>query len=701
MDIDKQHIAGEIERLREEIRRHNYLYYVEDSPEISDTEYDALFDRLSELENANPELISPDSPTQRVGAAPASAFESVAHEIPMLSLGKVTSEGEFLAFHKRVCEGIRNENSAEGQNSSELPLFFDSDIDSEGSVPQILYSCEPKLDGLAVSVRYENGILVLGATRGDGARGEDVTQNIRTIKSIPLKLRRNFPVLEARGEVVFPKSKFAEMNLSRIEQGEEPFANPRNASAGSLRQLDPKITAERPLEAFFYAIGALDLDDEAPPKSHREELGLLRRAGLRSVPLAETLNGTREVADYFARIAEIRESLDFEIDGVVVKVDDIETQRRLGEISRSPRWAVAWKFPAQEKVTTLEDVLWNVGRTAAVTPVAVLAPIEIAGVTVQRASLHNEDQIEKLGLKIGDKVLVRRAGDVIPYIVRAMVELRTGAEREIIPPEKCPDCESELVKEPGDVYRRCPNISCPAVVAESLTHWASRGAMDIDGLGPKQIAQLLRENLIADVADLYRLRKEDVANLERFAEKSAENLVEAINASKNRLLARFINALGIRHVGETVAKLLSAEFGSLDNLAKATAEDLTRIEGVGPEIAGAVVDFFGNENNRKLIEKLRNLGVEPIPPDSIEKKEAVLKGLTFVITGTLSKPREDIKAFLESHGAKVSSSISRATDYLIHGDSPGSKLEKARQLNVKTLDEPELREFFRERSITF
>jgi DNA ligase (NAD+) len=701
MDIDKQLIAEEIERLREEIRRHNYLYYVVDLPEISDSEYDALFDRLSALEEANPESISPDSPTQRVGAEPATAFKSVAHSIPMLSLGKVTSQGEFLAFHKRVRDGLRQDNATERSNSIELPSVFDSDSESDGSEAQILYSCEPKLDGLAVSVRYEDGVLVLSATRGDGNLGEDVTQNIRTIKSIPLKLRQKFPVLEARGEVVFPKSKFAAMNEMRIERGEEPFANPRNAAAGSLRQLDPKITAERPLEAFFYAVGAIDLGAEEPPKSHREELELLRKAGLRVVPLAEPLNGPLEVAEYFKRIAEIRESLDFEIDGVVVKVDDIETQRRLGEISRSPRWAVAWKFPAQEKVTTLEGVLWNVGRTAAVTPVALLTPVEIAGVTVQRASLHNEDQIEKLGLKIGDKVLVRRAGDVIPYIVRAMEELRTGGEREIIPPEKCPDCGSELVKEIGDVYRRCPNISCPSVVAESLTHWASRSAMDIDGLGPKQIAQLLRENLIADVGDLYRLRKEDVANLERFAEKSAENLIEAIRASKNRPLARFINALGIRHVGETVAKMLSAEYGSLDKLAQASVEDLTLIEGVGPEIAKAIVDFFGNENNRKLIEKLRNLGVEPILPEKESKTEAILEGLTFVLTGTLSRPRDEIKAILESYGAKVSGSVSQATDYVIHGDSPGSKLDKANQLNVKTLDEEALREFFRDRGIAF
>ncbi len=676
MEKEKHDIQREIEKLRDEIRRHNYLYYVEDSPEISDQEYDALFDRLIELEEAHPELITQDSPTQRVGAEPASEFQSVEHEIPMLSLGKVTSEEDFRAFHKRVCDGLGIDGSAE-----------------------IRYSCEPKLDGLAISIRYEDGALVLGATRGDGKTGEDVTHNIKTIKSIPLKLRKSIPVLEARGEVVFPKDKFAEMNERRVEKGEDPFANPRNAAAGSLRQLDSKITAERPLEAYFYAIGALDTGNIEPPKNHEEELELLRSAGLRTVPHAESMSGPGEVANYFEKTSEIREELDFEIDGVVVKVDDKGYQERLGEISRSPRWAIAWKFPAQEKVTTLEDVIWNVGRTAAVTPVAVLAPVEIAGVTVKRASLHNEDQIEKLGLKIGDKVLVRRAGDVIPYVVRAMEELRTGAEDEIIPPEKCPDCESNLVKEPGDVYRRCPNISCPAVVAESVTHWASRGAMDIDGLGPKQIAQLLKEGLIEDVAGLYALKKEDIEKLDRFGEKSAENLIEAIRESKTRPLDRFINALGIRHVGETVAGQLAEEFQSLEAIADVGMEDLTRIDGIGPEIASAVVDFFRNESNRKLIERLRDMGVEPQKPKTPKGTE--LEGITFVITGTLTRPRDEISKLLESHGAKVTGSVSGATDYVIHGESAGSKLDKAKAKNIDLLDEDQLRDFLDERGIEY
>lgn len=678
MSENKQDVIKEIEKLREQIRRHNYLYYVKDSPEISDEQYDALFDRLQELEKQHPELVTPDSPTQRVGAEPAPEFETVRHEIPMLSLNKVTTRKDFDSFHRRVCEllGVTVET-------------------------QIRYSCEPKLDGLAVSVRFENGRLVLGATRGDGTRGEDVTQNIKTIKSIPLRLREEYPVLEARGEVIFPKSKFEKMNEERVKKGDEPFANPRNAAAGTLRQLDSKITASRPLDAYFYAIGAIDLGDRVIPSNHEEELALLEEVGIRVVPLAESMDGPDAVADYFKRISEMRDDLDFEIDGVVVKVDDRESQEKIGEISRSPRWAVAWKFPAQEKVTTLEDVIWNVGRTAAVTPVALLAPVEIAGVTVKRASLHNEDQIEKQGLKIGDKVLVRRAGDVIPYVVRAMEELRTGAEREIVPPKICPECESELVKEPGDVYRRCPNISCPAVIAESLIHWASRGAMDIDGLGPKQIAQLLQEDLIEDVADLYALKKEDLIPLERFAEKSAENIVEAIQESKHRPLRRFLNALGIRHVGETVARQLVDEFRSMEAIKNASEEELMAIEGIGPEIANAVVDFFDNESNLKLLNKLHEYGVEPEPPEEEPEIKKRLEGMTFVITGTLSKPRGEIKKLLQSYGARVTGSVSGATDYLIHGESPGSKLDKADKLGVNKLDEDQLREFLAKRDIEF
>ncbi|HHS49907.1 MAG TPA: NAD-dependent DNA ligase LigA [candidate division Zixibacteria bacterium] len=669
-------IIEEIERLREEIRRHNYLYYVLDAPEKNDAEFDALFDRLVELEREHPELITPDSPTQRVGGEPSSEFKQVRHTLPMLSLGKATSHGEFIAFHNRICDGLG--------------------ISRESKVR---YACEPKLDGLAVELVYREGALVLASTRGDGIIGEDVTANVRTIRSIPLTLREKHPLVEVRGEVVFPRAEFDKMNEQRVADGAEPFANPRNAAAGSLRQLDSKVTAERPLTAWFYGIGALDLEGEFPPTTHTEELELIARLGLKRIFMAKTLEGPDEVARYFEEISKQRDELGVEIDGVVVKVDEIGRQRMLGEISRSPRWAVAWKFPAQEKITRLVDVIWNVGRTAAVTPVAVLDPVEIAGAMVQRASLHNEDQIKRLGIKIGDSVRVRRAGDVIPEVVSPLEELRTGDETEIVPPEDCPVCSAHLVKEPGDVYRRCPNISCPAIVAEAIEHWASRTGMDIDGLGPKQVEQLLAEGLIADVADLYMLKPEQLIELERFAEKSAERLVQAIDASRERPLGRFIHALGIRHVGESNARLLAEKFQSLENLSSATAESLVEIDGIGPEIAASVVDFFTNEENRALLEKLDRAGVRPIPPEN-SAGDRPLEGRTFVITGTLDKPRDAIKAILTSAGAKVASSVSSKTDFLIAGDSPGSKLDRARELGVEVISGDTLDEFLRERGVS-
>ena len=664
-DFDKT--KREIERLREEIRRHNYLYYVLDAPDISDAQYDAIFDRLEKLETGHPSLVTPNSPTQRVGAKPSSKFEQVRHSTPMLSLGKVTSRIEFLAFHKRVSE--------------RLGLPDDSQID---------YYCEPKLDGLAIEIVYENGNLTMAATRGDGIVGEDVTQNVRTIKSIPLELRNDHPRVEVRGEVIFPLEEFHRMNEERISAGKEPFANPRNAAAGSLRQLDPKATAARPLDAYFYALGTLELFMRPVPTTHGEELKLLSDLGLKVVRYAKPASGPAAVERYFENISVRRDDLPFEIDGVVVKVDEIAVQRRLGEVSRSPRWAVALKFPAQEKVTRLLDVIWNVGRTSVVTPVAKLEPVELAGAIVRRASLHNEDHIQRLGIEIGDSVVVRRAGDVIPKIVRPMTELRTGDERKIIPPSQCPVCGANLVKEHGDVFLRCPNVSCPAVIAESLTHWASRGAMDIDGLGPKQIEQLLSANLIADVADLYRLETEQLIDLERFAEKSAQNLIAAIDNSQNRPLWRFLFALGIRHVGETVARFLADRFRSIDAIIEATENDLTAIDGIGPEIAHAVIDFFKAKENLELLEKLSSKNVSPEPLERLRESTA-LSGLTFVISGSLSVPRDKIKATLVEAGAMVASSVSSKTSYLVAGDSPGSKLDRAQSLNVDVIDETELR----------
>jgi len=674
--MEKEQARAEIDKLREQIRTHNYLYYVKDNPEISDQQYDTLFDRLSELEKEFPDLITEDSPTQRVGANPATEFESAMHTLPMLSLSKVTSENEFETFHRRVCDNLGISEST-----------------------QIRYVCEPKLDGLAIEIIYRNGSLERGLTRGDGFTGEDVTQNIRTIQSIPLVLREKHPLVEVRGEVIFPLKKFERMNQKRIDSGDEPFANPRNAAAGSLRQLDPSVTAERPLDAYFYALGAIELNGRDELSTHEQELDLIEKLGLRRVPHTRTFDGHRAVKEYFQEISENRDGMSFEIDGMVVKVNSIADQQALGQISRSPRWAVAWKFAAQEKITQLKDVIWNVGRTAAVTPVAILEPIELAGAKIKRASLHNEDQIERLGIRIDDSVVVRRAGDVIPEVVRPVEELRTGDEIEIIPPEKCPICGSKLVKEADDVYRRCTNLSCPAIVAESLTHWASRGAMDIEGLGPKQIRQLLGENLVKSPVDLYHLKEEQIEQLERFAEKSAKNLIESIQKSKNRELYRLIFALGIRHVGESTAKLLANRFASIKNLKKASYEELIDIEGIGPEIAESIVNFFENPQNQELLQKLFDSGMEPISPQKTQSGKTPLDGLTFVITGSLSVPRNTIKDNLEKYGGKVTGSVSKKTDYVIVGEAPGSKLDKANKLDIPILDQEGLVEFLKEKNV--
>ncbi|MCK5833935.1 NAD-dependent DNA ligase LigA [bacterium] len=674
---DKQRIAREIELLREEIRRHNHNYYILDRSEISDAEYDSLFDRLAALEKEHPELITLDSPTKRVGAEVSKEFAQVRHSSPMLSLSKAMSQNEFMDFHNRVCDALKVSRDK-----------------------KIKYICEPKLDGLAIEIVYLDGILRLAATRGDGIVGEDVTLNARTIRTIPLKLSESHPRVEVRGEVIFPKARFDNMNKERCLRGEEPFANPRNAAAGSLRQLNSKITAQRPLDAMFYGLGALELEGETPPKNHTEELKFITRLGMKPIFKPQTCEGYGEVAAYFEDISRERENLDFEIDGVVIKVNNIDYQRLLGEISRSPRWAVAWKFPAYEKVTRLKEVFWNVGRTAAIIPVALLEPVELAGATVKRASLHNEEQIERLALKIGDTVVVRRAGDVIPEVVRPLEELRTGEEIDIIPPEDCPVCGARLVKEPGDVFRRCPNVSCPAVVAESIEHWASRLAMDIDGLGPKQIEQFLNKSLIFDVADLYKIQAEQILLLDRFGEKSARNLIKAIEHSKERPLWKFIYALGVRHVGESIAKILADRFKSMDLLKNVDFEDLTSIEGIGPEIANSIKDFFTNPQNLNLLDKLNDVGVEPFFTETTLGAKP-LDSLNFVITGTLSLSRDKIKATLERAGAKVTVSVSSKTDFVVYGDSPGSKLDRARQLGVETIDESGLNRLLKSRRVIY
>lgn len=663
-EIEK--VKKEIEWLRKEINRHNYLYYVLAQPEISDAEYDALFDRLVELEKLYPELVTPDSPTQKVGAPPVEEFGIVIHKIPMLSLSKANTFEEFTDFDRRCKEILNLEQSY-----------------------KIDYVGEPKLDGLSVSLIYENGILKEGSTRGDGIQGEDVTQNVKTIRSVPLRLKDDetqVKYIEIRGEVIIHRHDFEKLNEERIKKGEPPFANPRNAAAGSLRQLDPKITRSRPLDAFFYSIAEID---GIKIETHLEELEIIKKLGLKVIPVYKLCIGVDEAKMFYESIQSERERFSFDMDGVVFKVNKLEWWPILGEISRSPRWAIAWKFPAEEAVTELLDVQWNVGRTGAVTPVAILKPVRVSGVEVRKATLHNEEEIKRKGLLIGDKVIVRRAGEVIPEVVKPLIEQRKGDEKEIPTPRNCPVCGSELVRD-GEVLIRCPNVSCPAVIEESIIHFASRGAMDIEGLGNKLIVQLIKAGLVKDPADLYLLRKDDLLKLERMGDKLATNILEAIEKSKKTTLPRLIYALGIRNVGEHTAELLAEHFGSLENLMNASIEELMSIREIGPIVARSIREYFDSQANRKLIEKLLSVKIEYEPIKKEVKKGLPLEGKSFVFTGTLNSfTREEAERIVIELGGKVSSSVSSKTDFLVVGSEPGSKLEKARKLGVKTINEEE------------
>ncbi len=670
MGEDLEKVREEIERLRREIERHNYLYYVKNAPEISDEEYDALFARLLELERRYPQFDDPNSPTHRVGAPPAEEFATVEHPVPLLSLDKATSFGEFMDFHGRVLRFLG---------------------ERDGS--RVWYTATPKLDGLSVRLRYEYGRLVLGATRGDGFRGEDVTQNVRTIRTLPHYLldeeAAKLPVVEFRGEVVFHRDDFERLNEELLSRGEKPFVSARNAAAGSLRQLDPNITAKRPLKVYLYDVIYCE---GRRFSSHYEELMFIERAGLPLVPHAKLCRSPEEVRSYFEWACENRESFPFETDGVVVKVNDIDQQRRLGAVSHHPRYAVAWKFPSQEVMTTLLDVVWSVGRTGAVTPVAVLEPVFVAGATISRATLHNEDEIQRLGVRIGDKVMIRRAGDVIPEVVRPVVELRTGDEREITPPEFCPVCGAKLSRPPGEVIRRCPNRFCPAQVAESIKHFVSRKAFDIEGLGDKQIETLLRAGLIKDAADLFTLTPDKLIPLERWGRRLAEKIVGNIQKAKRIPLDRFIYALGIPGVGEHLAQVLAEHFGSLDRLRNATYDELVAINEIGPSTAQAIIDFFADEHNKSFIEKLFSVGVEVEVPEA-EEGEKPFAGKTFVFTGALSSmTREEAQELVRRLGGRAASSVSRKTDFVVVGENPGSKYQKALQLGVKTITEEEFLE---------
>lgn len=662
----EQTLQQQVESLRAELRHHNYLYYVLDDPAIPDAEYDRLFRELQALETAHPELVDANSPTQRVGGKALSEFGEVKHAIPMLSLGNVFNDEELLAFEKRIHDRLKSAQTIE-------------------------FVAEPKLDGLAISLRYEKGVLVCAATRGDGETGEDVTSNVRTLKTVPLHLLGSgWPdVLEVRGEIYMPKAGFNALNDKLRKDGAKVFVNPRNAAAGSLRQLDPRITAQRPLAMFCYAVGQVEGGEVAD--THAAILEQFRHWGLRVCPDSRIVQGAQGCLDYYRVMGERRTGLPYDIDGVVYKVNSMALQQTLGFVSRAPRWAIAHKFPAQEEITTVEDVEFQVGRTGALTPVARLKPVFVGGVTVSNATLHNMDEIERKDVRIGDFVIIRRAGDVIPEVARVILDKRPEDARIITLPEHCPVCASEVTRPEGEAVARCSGgLYCPAQVKEAIKHFASRRAMNIDGLGDKLVEQLFTLGLIQHVDDLYRLKPEQVAAMERMGQKSAENLLNAIHKSCSTTLERFIYALGIREVGESTAKTLAKHFGSLQALQSADEETLKGVPDVGPVVAANIAHFFSEPHNLETITRLQELGVHWRDYEVKPAEQLPLTGKTYVITGTLSRSRDDIKADLEALGAKVAGSVSKKTTAVIAGESAGSKLEKAESLGIEILDEQAL-----------
>ena len=655
--------SNEIRKLREAIEHHNHLYYVLDAPQIDDDEYDALFRRLRALEEAHPELITPDSPTQRVGAAPSDGFASVRREIPMLSLANAFDEQGLRDFDRRTRAAL------------------DADV--------VRYVAEPKLDGLSVELVYRSGRFESGSTRGDGLVGEDVTANLRTIRSIPLRLRAAKPpaLLEVRGEVYIEKAALVDLNRAREAAGQPPFANPRNLAAGSLRQLDSRMTAERPLWFYGYDIGRTR---GISIGSQEELLATLSELGVRVNSLFAVCNGIDDAIAFYTRLQSERESLSYEADGVVLKVDDFGARAQLGQISRSPRWAIAAKFKAAQEVTRLLDIEVSVGRTGVMTPVAVLEPVRVAGVEISSATLHNEDEIRAKDLRIGDMVVVQRAGDVIPQVVKTLPEQRTGEERPFVMPKTCPVCGSPAVRLEGQVAHRCLNTACPARMVQSLLHFASKAALDVDGFGPKLARQMFEQGLVNGLADLFRLNRGDVAALDRMGEKSAANLLEAIERAKSTTLPRLLFGLGIPEVGFTTAEILARSFGSLDALTEATEEDLTQIEGIGPQTAEALVRYFGSDENRSTLSDLQSVGLDIAPMEARGPTSGSLSGKRFVFTGTLdTMTRAKAQSLVRTHGGAVSSSVSRATDYVVVGRDPGSKAERARDLDVEILSEEE------------
>jgi DNA ligase (NAD+) len=668
--------AKRVAWLRDELDRHNYQYYVLDAPTIPDAEYDALFSELQALELEHPELQTPDSPTQRVGGEPLSAFDSVRHRVPMLSLNNGFAADDVLNFDRRCAQGLGRTAPAAGEQD----LFSAADA--------VEYACELKFDGLAMSLRYEDGRLVQAATRGDGETGEDVTVNVRTIKAIPLKLRGQAPaVLEVRGEVFMYRGDFDKLNERQAEAGEKTFVNPRNAAAGSLRQLDPRITAKRPLSFFAYGLGELQGVDRPP--THSVMLDGFAALGLPVCKDRAVVKGAQGLLDFYRDIGQRRDALPYDIDGVVYKVNALAEQERLGFVSRAPRFALAHKFPAQEMTTIVEDIEVQVGRTGAITPVARLKPVFVGGVTVTNATLHNEDEIRRKDVHIGDTVIVRRAGDVIPEVVGVVTERRPADARAFVMPTACPVCGSHIEKLEDEAIARCTGgLICAAQRKQALLHFAQRRAMDIEGLGDKLVEQLVDQGIVRTPADLFKLGVAKLAALERMADKSAANLVVAIDASRETTMNRFIFALGIRHVGEATAKDLARHFGKLDALMAADEAALLEVNDVGPVVAQSIAHFFAEPHNVEVIEQLRAAGVHWAESEPVAKAPAPLSGKTFVLTGTLpTMSREDAKELLEAAGAKVAGSVSKKTDYVVAGAEAGSKLDKAEALGVPVLDE--------------
>ena len=656
-----------IEQLRDQIRKHDYHYYVLDSPLITDREYDELLAELKSLEAEYPELVTPDSPTQRVGGEPLPGFTTVRHRVPLLSLDNTFSREELVEFNRRI----------------QARLFPE----------EISYVCELKIDGVSIALIYEDGLLTSAATRGDGVVGENVTQNVRTIRTLPLRLRDPVPRLEVRGEIYIAKQDFVRLNREREERGEKTFANPRNSAAGSLRQLDPRVTASRPLKAFIYDLLYLEgpeICDQA------EVLDFLRSQGFPVNPHWRLVSGIDEIWDYCQEWRERRHELDYETDGVVVKLNPLKTRETMGFTAKSPRWATAFKFPAEEKETRILEIELNVGRTGVITPTAVMTPVLIGGSVVSRASLHNFDLMRERDIRVGDWVIIHKAGDIIPEVIRPLVEKRTGKEEPFPVPDKCPVCAATVIRFEGEVAYRCDNINCPARLKESLIFFASREAMDIEGMGPAVVDQLVDRNLVQNVADLYSLSLEDLLTLDKTGKKKATNLLEAIEASKSRPLSRLLHALGIRFVGGKTARIVAERFRDIDVIAALSEQSLMQVPEIGAKIAASLVSFFEEPENLETIEKLKAAGVNT-KEVVVTGAEGPLSNKTLVLTGSLeSLTRNEATELIERHGGRVSSSVSRKTDYVVAGTDPGSKLDKARQLGIPVLTESEFLELIKD-----